>query len=265
MTPVERVINRAKAEVGYLEKKTNSQLDSKTANAGYGNFTKYMRDLDALGIYDGKKNGYAWCDGFVDWTFISEFGVDIALKMLHQPKGGYGASCTSSYRYYQEAGAAYSSPEIGDQIFFKATDWGMAHTGIVINVDNNYVYTIEGNTSSAAGVVDNGGCVAIKSYPINYSRIGGYGRPDWSLVAEEEEEMTDEIFEEFSAKHDKKVAEKPGSSWSKESRDWAVSIGLIKGAGRDAEGNPIYMWQSDITREAMIEVLYRFAQMMNKN
>lgn len=38
---INAVIKLAKAETGYLEKKSNSQLDSKTANAGYNNITKY--------------------------------------------------------------------------------------------------------------------------------------------------------------------------------------------------------------------------------
>lgn len=58
----------------------------------------------------------------------------------------------------------------------------MYHTGLVVGVSNNRVYTIEGNTSSAAGVVPNGGCVRDKSYPLGASYIGGYGRPDYSLV-----------------------------------------------------------------------------------
>ena len=35
----EKVILIAKNEIGYLEKKSNSQLDDKTANAGSGNYT----------------------------------------------------------------------------------------------------------------------------------------------------------------------------------------------------------------------------------
>ena len=49
------------------------------------------------------------------------------------------------------------------------------HTGIVVDVDKNYVYTIEGNTSSSSGVVDNGGCVARKKYRLDYDLILGYG------------------------------------------------------------------------------------------
>lgn len=55
----------------------------------------------------------------------------------------------------------------------------MAHTGLVYRVDGTYVYTIEGNTSGANGVVANGGGVCKKKYRLTYNRIAGYGRPDW--------------------------------------------------------------------------------------
>ena len=45
---VDKVLNIAEAEVGYLEKKTNADLDSKTKNAGYNNYTKYGRDMHKL-------------------------------------------------------------------------------------------------------------------------------------------------------------------------------------------------------------------------
>lgn len=185
MTPAERVIATARAEVGYIEKETNSQLDSPSANPGDGNWNKYARDLDALGIvYNGRKNGYAWCDIFTDWCFIYTFGLEVGMALLCQAEKGLGAGCTYSAQYYEAKGQFHkSNPKPGDQIFF--TDDGgktMYHTGLVVGVSNNRVYTIEGNTSSAAGVVPNGGCVRDKSYPLGDSYIGGYGRPDYSLV-----------------------------------------------------------------------------------
>ena len=42
---INKVISLAKAEVGYLEKASNSNLESKTANVGYNNYTKYWRDI----------------------------------------------------------------------------------------------------------------------------------------------------------------------------------------------------------------------------
>ena len=96
MTAIDRVIATARAEIGYIEKESNSQLDNPTANPGDGNWNKYARDLDALDIvYNGDKNGYAWCDIFVDWCFICTFGLGLGMALLCQAKEGLGAGCTS--------------------------------------------------------------------------------------------------------------------------------------------------------------------------
>lgn len=181
MSEITKLINVAKAEVGYLEKKSNSSLDSKTANAGTGNYTKYARDLDNIkGFYNGKKNGYAWCDVFVDWCFVKTFGVERAKKLLNHDT--LGAGCTYSAKYYQNKKQWYKTPKIGDQIFFTDNNGKTHfHTGLVYDVDSKYVYTIEGNTSSDEGVVANGGCVRAKKYLLTYKKIGGYGRPKYEV------------------------------------------------------------------------------------
>lgn len=51
------------------------------------------------------------------------------------------------------------------------------------------------------------------------------------------------------------------SSYSAEARQWAVDSGLIKG-GTSGEFNG--MWEDLVTREQLVTVLYRFAQMMGK-
>ena len=175
------LIKVAEAEVGYLEKETNKNLDSKKANAGDENYTKYARDFDTKypNFYNTKKNGYAWCDVFVDWCFCKAFGVNEALKLLGQPLKSYGAGCTWSARYFEKIGCFSRKPQVGAQIFFKDSKGEPCHTGIVYKLDANYVYTIEGNTSSASGVVANGGAVAKKKYALNYSRIYGYGLPKY--------------------------------------------------------------------------------------
>ena len=55
------------------------------------------------------------------------------------------------------------------------------NTGLVYKVDDTYVYTIEGNTSGASGVIANGGGVCQKKYKLNYSSIAGYGRPKYDV------------------------------------------------------------------------------------
>lgn len=176
MNELELVISLAMNEEGYLEKKSNKDLDDKVKNAGSNNYTKYARDLDALGdFYNGKKQGYPWCDVFVDWLFVKLFGEDRARELLCQPKKSLGAGVGYSAKYYKQHNQFYKTPRVGDQIFFK----NYSHTGIVYKVDATYVYTIEGNTSSAAGVVSNGGCVRMKKYKIKGSNIEGYGRPNY--------------------------------------------------------------------------------------
>lgn len=165
------VIAVAVDEIGYYEKKSNSQLDSKTANAGSANYTKYAAffDQECPNWYNGKKNGYAWCDMFVDYCFHKAFGHENALSLLCQPEKSAGAGCTYSAQYFRNKGQFYTSgPKPGDQIFFGTSVSNCTHTGIVEKVDSSKVYTIEGNTSDM---------VARRSYALGASNIVGYGRP----------------------------------------------------------------------------------------
>ena len=173
MTPVEKVISVAKAEVGYLEKDSNHNLSSKTANAGSRNYTKYGSWIGANGDY--------WCASFLSWIFYKAFGYDKGKKLLG---GTYSAAC-ETIRNAMRTRKRYvtSSPKAGDVIFFSGSRHsGANHIGLVYKVEGGKVYTIEGNTSGANGVIDNGGGVAKKSYAKSYSRILGYGRPDYSIV-----------------------------------------------------------------------------------
>lgn len=165
------VIAVAAAQIGYKEKASNSSLDDKTANAGSANFTKYANEIDTWypNWYNGRKNGYAWCDVFVDWCFLTAFGYEKALALLCQPEKSCGAGCTYSLRYYKAKGQFHTSgPQPGDQIFFGTSLDNATHTGIVESVDNKQVHTIEGNTSDQ---------VARRNYSLTNSRILGYGRP----------------------------------------------------------------------------------------
>ena len=180
----EKVIDAALSYVGYLEKASNSQLDDFQANAGSGNYTKFARDLDAIpGFYNGKKQGFPWCDVAVDAWFVYAFGVEAAKKLLCQPAKSLGAGCGYSASYFKVRGQFHKAgPRPGDQIFFLDSDGNVAHTGLVYEVDNLFVYTVEGNTSVQYGVISNGGGVFKKSYALNYNRIYGYGRPDYDNV-----------------------------------------------------------------------------------
>lgn len=174
----------ALGEVGYLEKHTPEQLDDKLANPGEENFTKYARDMAAHpGFYLGNKQGFPWCDVFVDWCFVKAYGAQDARRLLCQPLFSRGAGCRYSFAYFQQAGRLVFEPREGDQIFF-CRDGSICHTGIVTRVCDSVVHTVEGNTSDQEGVIPNGGCVTEKQYPLDSPHIAGYGRPDYSLVGE---------------------------------------------------------------------------------
>lgn len=177
----EKALNTARGEIGYFEKASNKDLDDKKANAGDKNYTKYARDVDAIsGWMNGKKQGHPWCGSFIHDVFLKTFGYPEARKMLYQPEKSLAATVKYAADYYKKANAFYSTPAIADQIIFQEYDpktkkWTPSHTGMVERIENGKVYTIEGNA---------GNCVKRKNYTLTSSYIYGYGRPDWSLVAD---------------------------------------------------------------------------------
>ena len=175
---VSKLLEIARAELGYKEKETNSQLDDKTANAGDGNWTKYARDLHSAGYYQAAKNGYAWCDMFVDWCFWKLGGSKEKGEWLECQTGLYGAGCEWSSDCYRRAGRFDKNPRPGDQIFFGKTD-AEEHTGIVEKIEDGKVHTIEGNASNM--------CKRC-TYSLTSSRIVGYGHPRFDAEPEVEED-----------------------------------------------------------------------------
>lgn len=174
---VNKVIDIAMAEIGYLEKKNGNSLYEKTANAGSANYTKYGKEMHE--VYPTVMDYPAyWCDAFVDWCFYKAYGVATAKSLIG---GDFDDYTIASANMYKKHNAYYKiDPKVGDQIFFN-NGKRICHTGIVYKVDNLKVYTIEGNTSSKSGVVANGGAVEFKDYKLNYDRIDGYGRPKYDI------------------------------------------------------------------------------------
>lgn len=172
---IDAVVKTLTAEVGYMEKKSNASLDSKTANAGKMNITKYWRDLNNWGLM-GKSKGWAggvdwsWCAALMSWAMITVFGKDAAKKMLmHLPF----ISCQTMGTHAKKAGQLKSSPKRGDLILF----WSGSryhHVGYVYKVTATTIYTIEGNTSSGSAVVPNGGMVCKKSYGLSAAKKAGH-------------------------------------------------------------------------------------------
>ena len=230
MTPQERLIATAEDQVGYLGKRSNAQLDEPKANAG-GKFNKYARDLDALGdFYNGHKNGYDWCDVFVDWCFVTTFGRAEAQLLLCQPDRSLGAGTGYSLNYFKQKGRLFNSPQPGDQVFFgdaKST-W---HTGLVVKVEGGFVHTVEGNAGNPSAV-------RTCRYTVGAKTIKGYGRPDWSLVPTEQED--DEM--RYYVYYDDIPEYYQGAVLK------AMSVGALQGEKKDKNGTPILNVSEDLCR-----------------
>lgn len=171
MTAIERLLKVFENEVGYLEKKTNASLDHKTENAGYNNYTKYWRDIKP------EWQTSAWCAIFVNWCFDEAFGSDMSAKLLKHYPYTYVPTIANLF-------TRYANPKVGDIVcFYNGSEF--YHTGIVTSVSGDYFTTIEGNTSSSASVVANGGGVFKKGYYNSALPGTKFIRPDYSLVEEE--------------------------------------------------------------------------------
>ena len=141
-----KVVRIAKKYVGYLEKKSNYNLDNFTANAGYNNYTMfapYCREKTGSTLFT---NGVAWCAIFVAYIFIYTFGVDRARELI----GGWSAYTPTMANMFLKAGGKkvpISEATYGDIIFFKNSQ-RICHVGIVTNgykvtaaTDKNFAYS----------------------------------------------------------------------------------------------------------------------------
>lgn len=229
----EKVINIATSELGYLEKRSNSNLDSKTANAGSGNYTKYWRDIKP------DYQGQPWCACFVTWCFVQAFGKDKATALLkHYP---YVYCPTMANLFTLNA-----NPKIGDIVIFKRNGT-FVHTGIVISVNGDYFQTIEGNTSGGSAIIANGGGVCKKGY--YNSKLPGtkFCRPNYDLIKEDltmaqYEELKNEISQLTETVkvlatelHDLKhpmiynYIDNNMPEWARSAVSWAVENGILNG------------------------------------
>ena len=145
------------AQVGYTE--------------GANNWNKYAPTWTQAGGWNAQNQ--PWCDIFVDCGFIECFGLDLASKLTYQPKGGFSALCSASANFYKNNGAWFSTPAVGDQVFFNVSG-GINHTGIVVGVTGGVVTCVEGNSSDA---------VRKNNYNLGISYIAGFGRPNWDIFS----------------------------------------------------------------------------------
>ena len=151
----DKIVKIALDEVGYIEKASDKDLDSKTLNPGTRDYTKY-------GKWFGSNPG-PWCVKFVCWVYNKAGCLNIIKKT---------AGCSTFLSFFQknkEFQKRNYIPQKADIIFI---NWQSKttpdHVGIVIDVDDKRIYTVEGNRNNK---------VEKASYLKNDTRILGYGTP----------------------------------------------------------------------------------------
>lgn len=149
MATVKEILSTALSEVGVTEYPPSS------------NKVKYNKEFYGK---DVSGSAYPWCCVFVWWVFAQR---DPGLIKKT-------ASCAELGNWFNANGRWYSTPEIGDIVFFRfnTNDRWTNHVGIVKDIKGDIIETIEGNTSISSD--DNGGAVMIRQRTAN---IVGYGRP----------------------------------------------------------------------------------------
>ena len=161
----------------YLEKKSNAYLDDFTKNAGDKNYTKFARDVNNWN--QPGCQGQPWCAVYQFWKLVKVFGLTKALQIM----GGGFYNCQSVTRHAKQKGTWHSTPKKGALIIFR-------NIGSVNSYDATYVYTNEGNTSSAPGVVANGGACRNKKYKLTDSAIDGYVWIDYGTTEDQKSTET---------------------------------------------------------------------------
>ena len=169
----------------------------------------------ALGLV-GKSNDYfknIWLEFASGWdgASCSETACCISFmagNLNKIPVSNYAAGLVQKFKEY---GLFGKSPAIGAFIWFDYHDGnGPSHTGRVVNMDNNYVYTIEGNIN---------GKVVSRRYFRTSSYIYGYGYP---------------YYEDIQMKFGIDISRWNGDFSIEQARDYhGVEFVIIKGGGGD--------------------------------
>lgn len=120
--------------------------------------------------YYGFNSRVAWCGCFVNWCMRTE-PTNAGASYPTAAQTGNNAYCPTLVTWFKRsrrwADRGFTNLVAGDVIFFDWEQDGTSdHVGLVVGRDENYIYTIEGNSSDM---------VRTKQYGINSPSIQGYG------------------------------------------------------------------------------------------
>lgn len=152
------IVNVALSQIGYHEGMSKDDY-------GGGNTAGYMNFIEYGQVFWGADR--EWCAMFVSWCArqakLPYNAVNTALRARNDGAGGETEHCF--HMWFAED--QYRTPQYGDIIFFRNSrgdPW--VHTGIVVQVSDTHVVTVEGNKLNG---------VRICKYERDAQCIMGYG------------------------------------------------------------------------------------------
>lgn len=172
MTQQDKIIVEAKKWLGYEEKdmllkigKSMDEPEQFKGNGIYNNFTIFAKEFTLQTGQDYQ--GQPWCATFVCAVFIKALGFNTAKKLLKSFEVWTPAlaNCTNT--------SLTNMPQVGGLVFFRNSK-RIHHVEIVYKFDNEYVYTIGGNTRISDDVISEGHIVTKKMYKRKNSSIAGF-------------------------------------------------------------------------------------------
>lgn len=166
----------AEKYVGYLEHATPELLGIFTANVGKGGCTIFAESINRLYRWRNFQ-GLPWCAVFVHAVYVEALGAQTAAKLLGKPHPGTHVLARRMKRRRLMRDRLHV-PKPGDIIFLSNHDNDfISHVGLVIDVSDGTVFSVEGNTVDPSGTFEEeqGGAVALRERKADDPAIVGYG------------------------------------------------------------------------------------------
>ncbi|MFI0739354.1 peptidoglycan-binding protein [Streptomyces sp. NPDC021100] len=151
MSVAQRVIDVARAEIGYQEGRSGGHWNNKQ---------KYSGQVPGLEW----SNFQPYCSTFVSWCFRKAGAAELAPVT---------ASCAEGVRWFQDRDRFTEYPVIGGPVYFGPA--GSSHVGICVAYTDSTITTIEANTNVSGSAEGDG--VYRKSRPRHSDYVYGYGIP----------------------------------------------------------------------------------------
>ena len=216
------------AQVGYQEGYSGGH---------WNNIEKYANDpiVSELAWVQGQP----WCAVFAVWGYRTAGVREGSFPVT--------ASVADAMQWYQDNGRWSEYPTLGAQVILG----GNVHTGIVVSFDNDWIYTIEGNTNTNGSAEGDG--VYRRTRYRRDSFVTGYGRPDFDSAVGYAAFPGSDFF--FNGQHSDLITRMgqrlvavgcgahyqvgPSPDWTEADRlnyaDWQTRCGY---SGADADGIP---------------------------